>query len=67
MRSQSVLCPRCKKKAQFKFVVTEHEMNRVPRWRKKTLCCGSYVGDVEFGYSSPDGKSHVSPQFGLVR
>ncbi len=59
------LCPRCQKESPTKWVVVEYEENRVPRWRKVTLCCNERIGGVHSGYSSPDGKTSVSPQFGL--
>ncbi len=63
--SEKIICPQCGKEPETRWVLIEHEMNRVPRWQRRTLCCGRYVGDVEAGYSSPDGRGRVSPQFGL--
>ena len=58
-------CSQCGKESPTRWVVVEHETNRVPRWQRKTLCCNESVGEVHFGYSSPDGKASTSPQFGL--
>ena len=59
------MCPNCKRVSSVKWGIFGDSAevcaqdHRPPRWQARTVCCGTAVGNIHTGYSTPDNSQVI--------